>query len=301
MRKNFSFKVIFFLLSLCILVPSSFYLCSFYREKKLFSTLKKEILDLTISFEGEISFLVKNLRFPYLKISSKEELIFPAASLIKLPLVVVALEALEESKVSSQKYITVKKEDIVGGSGIIKKMKIPLRVRFEKLCELSISYSDNTATNKIIDILGFDYINRNFKKIGLKNTSLKRKMMDFRKRSKGIENYTTTLDIAYLLEKIYRGRIPDKGASKVLLSFLKRQKVRDRLPRYLPKGIVVAHKTGLEKGVVHDAGIVFTPQGDYIICVLTKKVKNYQKAKKMIAEISLRVYTFLSETEKLER
>jgi len=205
---------------------------------------------------------------------------------------VIALQALKESKVSSQKYVTVKKEDIVGGSGIIKKMKTPLRVRFEKLCELSISYSDNTATNKIIDILGFDYINRNFKKIGLKNTSLKRKMMDFRKRSRGIENYTTTLDIAYLLEKIYRGRISDKDASKVLLSFLKRQKVRDRLPRYLPKGVVVAHKTGLEKGVVHDAGIVFTPQGDYIICVLTKKVKNYQKTKKMIAEVSLLVYTF---------
>ncbi|HDN85767.1 MAG: hypothetical protein DRP68_05535 [Candidatus Omnitrophota bacterium] len=290
-RKNLFFKVIFFLLSLCILV-SSFYLYSFYKEKKLFSNLKREILDLTTSFEGEISFLVKKLRFPYSKISSREELIFPAASLIKLPLVAVALKAIGEGKISSQEYITIKKEDIVGGSGIIKKMKTPFKVHFERLCELAISYSDNTATNKIIDILGFDYINENFKKIGLKNTFLERKMMDFRKRSRGIENYTTTLDITYLLEKIYRGGILDKDASKVLLSFLKKQKVRDRLPRYLPKEIIVAHKTGLEKGVVHDAGIVFTSRGDYIICVLTKGVKNYERAKKIIAEISLLAYTF---------
>ena len=43
-----------------------------------------------------------------------------------------------------------------------------------------------------------------------------------------------------------------------------------RIPRYLPDGITVAHKTGLESGNCHDAGVFFTPHGDFLIVVLVK-------------------------------
>jgi len=114
--------------------------------------------------------------------------------------------------------------------------------------------------------------------------------MDFSQRKKGVENYTNPADIAYILEKIYRGELVNKKLSKLALSFLKKQKVNDRLPRYLPDGVIVAHKTGLERGVVHDAGIVFTPKGDYLICVLVKGTKSYSRAKKFIAQFSLLTY-----------
>ena len=153
-----------------------------------------------------------------------------------------------------------------------------------------IIYSDNTAANKVIDMLGFEYINKAFEDMGLKETILQRRIMDFVQRSKGIENYMSVYDIALLLEKIYRKELVDEEASELMLSFLKQQKVNDRLPRDLPEDIVVAHKTGLERGVVHDAGIIFTPQGDYLICMLTKGIKEYAQAKKIIAEVSLLTY-----------
>jgi beta-lactamase class A len=115
-------------------------------------------------------------------------------------------------------------------------------------------------------------------------------MMDFSQRSNGVENYTAASDIVYLLEKIYNKQLIDRAYSELILSFLKKQKIKDRIPRYLPKGVIVAHKTGLERGIVHDAGIVFSPKDDYIICVLTKKVKVYSKAKKFIAQLSLLTY-----------
>lgn len=159
--------------------------------------------------------------------------------------------------------------------------------------ELMISQSDNTATNKIIAILGYDYLNKGFKELGLKNTKLKRKMMDFSKRRSGIENYTSASDITYLLEKIYDKTLIDAKSSRLMLTFLLKQKMRDRIPRYLPKNVSVAHKTGLEKGVVHDAGIIFSSKSDYVVCVLTKRVKKYSKAKKFIASLSLSTYNNL--------
>jgi len=77
-------------------------------------------------------------------------------------------------------------------------------------------------------------------------------------------------------------------------NLLSRQQYNDRIAYFLPKEVEVAHKTGLEKGVVHDAGIIYGKKNDFIICVLTKDVKNYQKAKKFIANVSQLSYNLLN-------
>ncbi|TBR19406.1 serine hydrolase, partial [bacterium] len=100
-------------------------------------------------------------------------------------------------------------------------------------------------------------------------------------------------DMAKLLEDIYRGRVIDKSVSLKCLDILKRQKMRDRIPKYLPPDTVVAHKTGLENGVCHDAGIVFTPAGDFLICVLTRHTdKTARDAKYLIARIAKDAYDY---------
>ena len=72
-----------------------------------------------------------------------------------------------------------------------------------------------------------------------------------------------------------------------------RQKVNDRIPKKLPAGVTVAHKTGLENGLCHDAGIVYTDKGDFLICVLTKhKNKSAREAKALIADISFAAYNY---------
>ncbi len=238
----------------------------------------------------DFSLLVKDLSFPNSQLMIRADEEYPAASLVKLPILVVALKAVKEQRLDFDDVFMIKKEDITSGSGILKSRKLPLNITFMKLLDLMIARSDNTASNKVIDILGIDYINDEFKKMGLTNTVLKRKMMDFDSRSKGIENYTTTSDLADVLEKIYRKKFLGRQLSEIALAFLKGQQVNDRLPRYLPADIVVGHKTGLENGIVHDAGIVFTAKGDYIICVLTRKFKDYSEAKKFIADLSLLTY-----------
>ena len=291
MKKRKILIITFCSIVLSLLIFSSFARLIFVNKKRQAFKIMEATVNERYSGRGEdFSLLVKDLSFPNSQLLFQDTREFVAASLVKLPILAVALETVRKRKIKFDDVIVISEKDIAGGSGVIKGMKLPVKITFLKLLELMISRSDNTAANKVIDVLGFDYINERFKKMGLEHTILKRRMMDFTSRAKGIENYTSSSDIAIVLEKIYRKEFIGKELSEIALSFLKDQKVNDRLPRYLPGDIVVAHKTGLENGIVHDAGIVFTPKGNYIICVLTKKVKDYSKAKKFIADISLLTY-----------
>lgn len=289
-RRNFliasSLVLIFSLLSFYSFSRSA----AIYRRIGNFKELKKKInhefADSSVSF----SYIVKDLKNQDLEISFNEREKFPGASLIKIPLLAVVFEAIKEEKIFLTDIVIIKKRDIWMGSGKIKNMQLPKKISLEDLLWYMITVSDNTATNKVIDILGMEYINAKFKEIGLTHTSLSRKMMDFKKRRAGIENYTTSRDVFLILERIYTKKLVNKRLSELALSLLLKQKVNDRIPLHLPKGVLVAHKTGLEKGIVHDAGIVFAPRSDYVICVLIKDADSYKEAKKIIAQVSLLTY-----------
>src|SRR3990167_5965967 len=148
----------------------------------------------------------------------------------------------------------------------------------------------------ITNLVGIDYLNNTFKSFGLKNTDLSRKIADYHSRDKGIENYTTAEDMALLLDKIYRRSLGNKNVSDQCISMLKLTRMNDRIPKYLPVDLTIAHKTGLENGVCHDAGIVFTNKGDIIIVVLTKHANsNSAPSKGFIAKVSLHAYRYLEQ------
>jgi beta-lactamase class A len=69
------------------------------------------------------------------------------------------------------------------------------------------------------------------------------------------------------------------------------QTVNDRIPALLPAGTRVAHKTGNWSNATHDAGIVFSPAGSYVIVVLTDYGYNVDGASR-IARLSRTVYDY---------
>lgn len=80
---------------------------------------------------------------------------------------------------------------------------------------------------------------------------------------------TTVRDLGHILEDIYRGQCVSKKASKKMLSYLKKQQKRGKIPAGLPKGVKSANKTGEAKSYEHDAAIVFSKKADYVIVVMT--------------------------------
>ena len=142
-------------------------------------------------------------------------------------------------------------------------------------------------------MIGFERLNAWFRDNGLKGTRLSRLMMDMAARNKDIENHTTADDMALILDKIYRSKIVNSNISSECMRILKQQKTRNRIPAKLPKGTVVAHKTGLERGICHDAGIVFTKNGIFLICVLTgHEYNNSYRSRQLISNIALITYKY---------
>jgi beta-lactamase class A len=251
--------------------------------------LEKDILRSLRDFQGELGFVIKDLQTGHSIVHDPDKL-FPSASMVKIPIMAACFKAVEEGRITLQDLLKLKKTDKVRGSGVLRGLPAGTPVTVEKLIGLMIMDSDNTAANMLIDLLGFEYLGNTFKDFGLDRTNLSRKMMDFRSRARGVENYTTPREIADILEKIYRKTCVSPQTSEKCLECLKGQKVNDRIPRYLPGKVPVAHKTGLEHKVCHDAGIVFTEKGDVLICVLTEGNTGATIAKRMIARIAARVY-----------
>lgn len=263
------------------------------RRKAAWEELKRTLWQEIRRFDGTSSVVVEDLQAGWTLVHEPEKPL-PAASLIKVPLMEAVFQAAQEGKIRLEDEIILKGSDQVLGSGVLKSIPPGSRFKVSQLIELMIAKSDNTAANILIRLLGFDEANRYFQNSGLKKTKLVRTMMDFSKRRRGVENTTTAQDMALSLKRIYRHELISPEVSEICLGFLKRQAINDRIPARLPAGMVVAHKTGLERGVCHDAGILFTKNGDLLICVLTKnKSKRGSKpAKRFIAALAAHAYDY---------
>lgn len=104
---------------------------------------------------------------------------------------------------------------------------------------------------------------------------------------------TTPSDIALFFEKLYKNQLADEKTTEKMLSLLKDQQLNDKIPKYLPGSIKVAHKTGELDDYSHDAGIIYGPKGDYILVVFSKSDSPLD-ADKRIAALSQAVYTYFA-------
>jgi beta-lactamase class A len=296
-------KKIFILLSVILLIALAVFISlaaghyftsrkQLLERKNAWVRLEEKVRNETGAFNRQTGVIVKDLSTGW-QIKINEDKLFPSASMVKVPIMASYILASSRGEVNLNLRLALKNRDKALGSGILKDYAAGTEFSIADLIEIMVTHSDNTAANILIDYFGLARLNSYFKQLGLNNTNISRKMMDFRKRRAGVENFTSAGDLAYLLEEIYYNRLVNREFSQMCLGILKRQKIRDRIPAKLPLNTPIAHKTGLERGVCHDAGIVFTPGGDFIVCVLTKHdYKISRPAKKFISNIARDVYNY---------
>ncbi len=262
------------------------------KRKAAWKNLEYIIENKTKNFNGQASIVIEDLDSGWQIAINKDKLI-PAASLVKIPIMLSYFYAAEEGRVDLKNKVSLRMSEKVAGSKALQDFPAGSSFSIEELFSPMIIQSDNTATNMLIDSLGFDALNVYFKKLGLKNTNISRNMLDFKGRKAGIENYTTAEDMAYLLKMLYCKNFLDGKKSQQCLRILAQQKINDRIPRKLPKGTYIAHKTGLENHVCHDVGIVFTGKGNFLICILVEHKDRFAKpSKKFISDIAFLTYNY---------
>jgi len=262
------------------------------QRKSDWEALRKKVIGDISLFKGETGIVIKDLRTNW-EIAYNKDKLFPSASLAKIVIMPACFIAVKEGNIKLDQNVVLKNSDKLIGSGILKRARSGSTFSVEELIGHMIYDSDNTATNILTNIIGMDYLRNACNSFGLKNTNISRKVADYCSRKKGIENYTTAEDMALILERMYRRSFVNKNVSEKCLNLLRLQRVNDRIPKYLPADVTIAHKTGLERNVCHDVGIVSSDKGDFLICVLTKRANsNSIISKRFISKVALHTYAY---------
>ena len=254
---------------------------------------KKEIEKIISQVEGSVCInfydLNKNNVF---SINGDKKVL--SASMIKLLILAELMKKISENKFSLSDTIMIADSMKTGGDGVLKELNTGHHFTLKELATLMIVVSDNQATNILIDFLGMENINQLGKELRLKKTFLGRKMMDIEARKNGYDNYTCADDISSLLKLIYQEKLINEEASQLMLDILLRQQQGERLQRYLPSDIKIAHKCGDLDNLENDGGIIWIGNKAYILVVLTSGMPNLQ-CKQTIGKISKFVYDKMEE------
>lgn len=255
--------------------------------------LEKKILEIIGDRIEDVSVIVKDLNSDKWILKLNENKVFQSASTIKIPIMIEVLRQVEIGELKLDQKIKINEKNKVDFS-IISELNV-LEYSVLDLITLMIIISDNTATNILIDHVGYDSINSLIGNLNLKNTHLSRKMMDFQAIKEGRSNTTTSVDMANMVEIIYKGQVLNKEHSKLAIDIMKRQLHKDCLARYLSEDILIAHKSGELEGLNHDIGIVYTERNTYIIGVFTENGEDHLLNKRLIGSISNLVYDYFQE------
>lgn len=232
------------------------------------------------SHEGEVAVALKHLPSG-LTYSLDADKPMPTASLIKISVMVEAYHQAQQGKVNLDTMITLKAEDKVPGSGILTTHFSPgLSLSLRDAIRLMMVYSDNTATNLVLDAIGLAAPTAYMSELGLPETRIHAKV--FRRdtsidpeRSKqyGLGS-TTAAETVALLEKIYTGKLGNDETTKEMLAHMKACEEKYKATRLLPPQTVVYHKGGSVNTSRTLGAIVETDSGPVILSVLTDKNKD---------------------------
>lgn len=191
--------------------------------------------------------------------------IFGAASVIKLPLYLLILQKSLRGELSLDDKITVTQADKVPICGALTLFTHDIETDIRTLCRLMISISDNTATNRLIDLLGVSAIQEGFRALGLEKTVLRRKLFDRAASRAGIQNTICPREIGELLEKLYRQTILSPALCREAIDTLLLQQVDHKLNGKICGEVNIAHKTGEDDNLSNDVGIVYARE-PFILC-----------------------------------
>lgn len=122
-----------------------------------------------------------------------------------------------------------------------------------------ISQSDNPCAESLLSKIGYSAITNEAHALGAASTSFM--------GNDGIKS--TANDEALLLGLLYSGQILNNQADRdKWIVDMKNNIYRQGIPAGIP-GAVVADKVGFLYALLHDAAIVYSPTGDYVLVILT--------------------------------
>ena len=211
---------------------------------------------------------------------------FGAASIIKIPIMMEIYRQADQGILSLSEHLILDAKDVVGGCGVLQGMQPGLSLTIRDAIVLMITISDNTATNMLIDRVGIDSVNRLIRDLGAEQSVLRRKLMMTELMRQGIKNELTPKEVLLFLDLLAKIQFLHEKPCMDMIEILKLQQLNHKIPLLLPDEVVVAHKTGEDSGITHNAGILYYKEQVMTMCVLSEGVSDTVKGHYAIAQMA---------------
>ena len=237
-------------------------------------------------FPGRAGIWVKHLTTGE-SAGARDAEMFNSASVIKIPVMVLAFQMAERGELKLDERIAIRKDDIRGGSGIFRYHDEGLQPTFRDVLLQMIITSDNTATDlAIARVGGVARVNAWLKQAGYadgqkltqttgelfaKYNALK-PADDRNARTNADRSYwlgeISPRGIGLMLEAIENKTIASTANCEAMIRMMRAQQAgQRRLNHYL--AVPVAHKTGdFPPVLANDVGIIYARSGPIVVSYL---------------------------------
>ena len=219
----------------------------------------------------------------------------PLASVVKIPVIVAAFDYLRQDRFRLDDRWTLQESVKALGSGVLRHLDDGLGLNVKDLLTLMTIISDNTATDMLMLRIGVQTINDLMHSYGLANIHVAHTLNEIFEdmlpsadpnqdtfalakweaehgvRRDGFcyslgadNNVGTPRELTRLVEMIFKAELLDRSACDAILDIMLKQQLNDRLPRFLPNGTRVAHKTGSFSGIRNDCAIIYVNDHSHV-------------------------------------
>jgi beta-lactamase class A len=224
-------------------------------------------LDAIVNQGGEVALAAANLATGE-ELGRNAERSMPTASVFKLPLLVEVYRQAEEGSLDLDERVTLRAEDVVIGSGILRDFGHGLQPTLRDLARMMVIVSDNSANNLLLDRVGGpERVNQTMRDLGLPSVIIHRRIVFGEIATAGDLAEAAPRDLMRLAAMLAREELVSPEASRAMLAVLARQRYLEQTPRFvayrpyagdfaIAQPIAVFNKTGMIKGLRADTGII---------------------------------------------
>ncbi|HEY2796870.1 MAG TPA: serine hydrolase [Thermoanaerobaculia bacterium] len=259
------------------------------------SALEKPLAAKIAAFQGEMGLFARNLDTGE-TIAVNADHRFPTASLIKVAVMAEVFRQIGAGKLRKDQTVVLRDADRAGDETIpLNMLHDGTTLTVSDLLKFMIAYSDNTATNLLVGLVGTANVDELLDANGLTKTRLYRPtfrdghadVLPEEEKEFGLGS-TTPREAATLLGLIAEGKLVSRAACDEMIGLLGTQQDRAMIPRALPfatEDILVANKTGWDeekrpdasgfKGDVrNDAAFVKAPKARYVVAICARRIRD---------------------------
>lgn len=230
-------------------------------------TLDEQVRVAVSGFKGKVSLFAKNLDTGATYDFGGDNRV-RTASTIKITVMIEAFARVAEGKAKWEDPVVLTESKKVQGSGVLQELSDGLRLTLRDAVNLMMVVSDNTATNLVLDVLTTDAVNARMEQLGIRQTKLLRKVGSGGTSRAGLDpelkpfglGVTTPREMVMIVEKLERGEVVSKEASKEMIALMKREQSHNGIGRTL-NGVDMATKSGALDRLRSNVGILYTKRG----------------------------------------